>query len=66
MGCGCGSRSAYTVDPRRGSVGSWSVIYPHGAVRPFVTESAARSFIGNRSDADRYTLVDPDGTYVPI
>lgn len=66
MGCGCGSRPAYVVDPRRGSTSNWSVIYPHGAVRPFVSEDAARQFIGSRSDGHRYTLVSPDGTYVPI
>jgi hypothetical protein len=34
------------------------VIYPHGAVRPFSTETEARSFVVDR---DNYTLVDPDG-----
>ena len=66
MGCGCSKGPAYVVDPRRGSTSNWSVIYPHGAVRPFVSDQAARGFIAGRVDGDRYTLVNPDGTYVPI
>jgi hypothetical protein len=58
MGCNCGRRPKYVVNPRRGVTGSWSVIYPHGAVRPFSTETEARSFVVGR---DNYTLVDPDG-----
>lgn len=66
MGCGCGSKPAYVVDPRRGSTSNWSVIYPHGAVRPFPSEDTARSFIAGRPDGERYTLVNPEGTYVAI
>jgi hypothetical protein len=51
----------FPVDPRRGVTGSWSVIYPHGAVRPFSTETAARSFMALHED---YILVDPDGNAV--
>lgn len=61
MGCGCGKRRVYPVDPRRGVAGSWSVIYPHGAVRPFNTEIAARSFVERNPG---YVLVDPTGIAV--
>jgi len=66
MGCGCGNKPAYVVNPRRGVIGSWSVIYPHGATRPFADETAARSFVAGRAAPDRYTLVDPDGRHVAI
>jgi hypothetical protein len=62
MGCGCGSkRKKFYVNARRGVTGSWSVIYPHGAVRPFATETEALSFVNGR---ENYVVVDPDGVVV--
>lgn len=63
MACNCGkSAPSFVVDPNRAPRGKWAVIYPHGAVRPFLSESEARSFIARRPDGDRYVLVDPTGT----
>jgi hypothetical protein len=62
MACkSCGGKPAAVVDPRRGVLGSWTVIYPHGAMQEFRSERAALDFIEAQGTPENYTLVDPEG-----
>lgn len=61
MACkSCGGRPKAVVAARRGQGGVWSVVYPHGALRPFGDEASARAFIASRHNPDAFGLIDPD------
>lgn len=55
----CGGHQA-PPDPNRGINGKWSVRWPHGALQPFDTEAAARSFRERHPGKDMRVLPPAD------